>query len=306
MAGLALAACLIAGCGDPPEPQQSPSARDKRAQELRIVSLSPALTRMAVDLGLEDAIVGRSSFCTAVNESVPAVGDLMNADTERIIRLDPTHVLIQEPASGGDGLMRQMADREGWTLGAWRSIDRVADVERVLRRMSDLLVAHPAADEAAIRERRDALLAEIDAAASRTDAEAGSIDAASIGPVLLVYSTTEPIGVFGRDTYLDDLLAAAGGMNATTAASWANLTLEDVVRIDPAAIVLVQPDSSADADPMTLLGRLKDLPIEAVKQEHVALLRHRDALLPSTTLPAVAADLRRALAELAPAEGSRR
>lgn len=293
------AIALLPACDQPScstnatgEPGPAPAA-----QELRLVSLSPALTRMAVDLGLEGAIVGRSSFDTAVDESVPPVGDLLNADVERIIKLNPTHVLIQEPASGGDGLLHQMAEREGWTLGAWRSIDRLADVERVLTEMADLVMQHPAADEDAIRQRRDALLAAMDEAASPSSRQTGSMD--DPGAVLIVYQTGEPIGVFGRATYLDDLLAAAGATNATEATGWANLSLEDVVRIDPGSVILVRPGAPADADPMDHLGRLKELPIAAVEDGRVAILRHEDALLPSTSLPDVGRDLRRCLAELA-------
>ncbi|MHC4811375.1 MAG: hypothetical protein ACYTEV_13565, partial [Planctomycetota bacterium] len=65
---------------------------------LRIVSLSPAMSRVVADMGLEAAIVGRSRFCDFLDPEIPVAGDLLRVDAERILALEPTHLLRQPPS----------------------------------------------------------------------------------------------------------------------------------------------------------------------------------------------------------------
>lgn len=66
------------------------------AQDFRIVSLSPAITEVLYDLGLEKNIVGTSSFSNYPDaaKNIPTVGSYLNPSIEKIIRLNPTHVLV--------------------------------------------------------------------------------------------------------------------------------------------------------------------------------------------------------------------
>jgi ABC-type Fe3+-hydroxamate transport system substrate-binding protein len=64
--------------------------------EVRIVSLSPALTEVLFELGLGKNVVGTSSFSNIPEEAkkIPTVGSYLSPSIEKIIRLNPTHVLI--------------------------------------------------------------------------------------------------------------------------------------------------------------------------------------------------------------------
>ena len=64
---------------------------------LRIVSLVPSLTELLCDLGLSDAIVGRTGFCihpAAAVARIPKVGGTKQVNVEKIRRLAPTHLVV--------------------------------------------------------------------------------------------------------------------------------------------------------------------------------------------------------------------
>jgi ABC-type hemin transport system substrate-binding protein len=257
------------------------------------VSLSPALSRTLVDFGLADKIVGRSAFCDFLDQDVPVVGDLQRVNYERLLEVRPTHVLVQPPAAGIDAKLVEMAETHRWTIGAFGGLNTIDDIEQVVRDLPLTI----AAEDTGLHGRLTARAAELQSA----------IEASLIPPkspffhedALLVYRTEEPIGVFGRATYLNDVLVRLGARNATEARNWASLSLEDVSRLDPSAIILIRPGAWEDADPMEEAGPLATLGIEVIRERRVAIIRHRDALLPSTGIIGVADELRGILRDLA-------
>lgn len=255
-------------------------ARGNEAKELRIVSLSPAISRTLVDLGVADRIVGRTPYCAVLDQGVPVVGDLLNLDYEQLVRLEPTHVLVQPPALGIDRQLLELAERHGWGIGQWR-LDNVADVKRMLEELPEVL------GDSGLIERAVELEFAID------DALQWGGDVWR-GRVLLV-AGTDPVGVFGTGTYLHDVLVALGANNAVSMANYPQLTLEDVTRINPGGIILVRPGAAAELDPKAALRGLGTLQVDAVEEGRVAILRHADAFMPSTGIIGVAAEMREIL-----------
>ncbi len=304
VAASALLAALVAACGhaDPggrgvPQgrgqpPPDGPEAL--AASSLRIVSLSPALSRTLVDFGLGDRIVGRTPYCRSVSPEVRVVGDLLDVDYERLLRLEPTHLLLQPPRSTGpDARLLELAAAQGWTVAQW-TIDTIPDIERTVREIPAALYPIDGESRRAAARRAEELLAEIAAALAPTDGEA-----IFRGPTLLADGTNGVL-VHGRRTYLDDVLASLGGTNAVSAAGWIELSIEDVLRLDPAAVIVVR-----DRPPLELPGAagvLARLDLAAARAGRVAVLHHPDANLPSTGVVGVARELRRVLTGLAAAE----
>ncbi|MDY7108930.1 MAG: ABC transporter substrate-binding protein [Planctomycetota bacterium] len=267
------------------------------ADEIRIVSLSPAISRTLLDLGLEERIVGRSPFCDFLDPAIPVVGDLHGAQFERLIELDPTHVLVQSPQAGIDPGLRELADEHGWKLAGWRGVNTIDDIEAMVRELPTVL-CEPGSDElAALGARSAELLNEIAAALAPGETD----DQVWRGRTLLVYAMS-PLGVFGRGTYLNDVLVRCGAGNAVEAEGWVQLTLEDVTRLDPGAIILIRPgprnQPAEPVDPIDAAGALATLDIEAARAERIAILSHPDALMPSTAISEVAAELRDVLRRL--------
>ena len=146
--GFWLTACTEHNTGQP--------GKSTGAGQLRIASLSPAISRTLADLGLADRLVGRSRFCRAVEPAIPVVGDLTSVDYEILIRLKPTHVLLQPPLAGLDAELARLAQEQGWTLGVWPSINGVDDIEKLLKELPDKLYAQPSSEATEIRRRADA------------------------------------------------------------------------------------------------------------------------------------------------------
>jgi ABC-type hemin transport system substrate-binding protein len=274
-AALVVTLAALVACGR--EPAAPPPAGDGP----RIVSLSPAISRALVDLGLGDRVVGRTPFCAALDPALPVVGDLQHVDFERLVRLAPTHVLVQPASTGVDPRLAGLADRHGWSLQHW-TLNDVADVIELVRTLPAALATRPGTTPTGLERRSAALAAEL----------AASLRPPSPSPwrgrTLLVCGL-DPLTVFGAETYLHELLVAQGARNATEARGWAMLSMEDVARLDPEAIVLVvDARLDAEADPDRRLGALRQLDVAAVRDGRMAVLDDPDAFLPSTGLPAVA------------------
>ena len=89
-------------------------------------------------------------------------------------------------------------------------------------------------------------------------------------------------------------------MHESAGNGWVQLSMEDVVRLDPEAVLLVLDVPSTRA-PTTAqaLGGFRDLNIAAVREQRLAVLAHRDSLLPSSGVIPVAHGMRALLNELA-------
>ena len=286
---------IAAGCA---EPEAEPADKgDGQGSDLRIASLSPAVSRTLVDLGLEARIVGRSPFCDFLDPAIPIVGDLRNVNYERLIELDPTHVLVQTSQKGIDPTLRELAVEHGWRLEQWSGVDSIDDIERMVRELPAILCA-PGSGELEELTARSAELLNTIAAALAPGRGAGELWR---GRTLLVYALT-PVGVFGRGTYLHDVLVRFGATNAVSADGWVELTLEDITRLNPQAIIVIRPSPRGTAvkptDAMEAAGVLATLDVDAVRAGRIEILTHPDALMPSTAISEVAGEMCRILRRL--------
>lgn len=256
---------------------------------MRVVSLSPAITRTLIDLGLGSVIVGRTPFCEGLPDEVPAVGSLLELDYERLLAVRPTHVLVQPPAGGLDPELERLASTRGWTLRAW-PLSTIADVERLLEDLSALFV--DAARAKALPE-RDGLDAARLAGARR--AALWLLRARGPGPdaprVALLYGR-ESFAAIGTGTYLGEVLEGIGHRNAIGGAGYPEVTLEDVATLRADAILLLVEDEGDDGS--AALERLR----RAAAGTPIGVARLPDAFLPSSALEGVALELNRLLAEL--------
>ena len=212
------------------DPQTPASVREDVSASPRIVSLSPALTQALIDLGMQQALVGRTPFAPPQVESVPVVGDLLNPDLERILAVDPDLLLVQPTASGVDPDLRQLATSQGWDLVDWR-IDRLEDVRAILQEVPAILARH-GADEAALQNSVNQWLAR----SERLLAPCPSIESA--GRLLVLYGV-DPPAAFGQETYVDDILQRLGATNALARPGYPELSLEDLMVLAPDTILIL-------------------------------------------------------------------
>ncbi len=64
-----------------------------------IISLSPSLTRQVIDLGVENRLIGVTSYHPPLNKKVEIIGSIVRPDFEKIFMLQPELVLVSEEDS---------------------------------------------------------------------------------------------------------------------------------------------------------------------------------------------------------------
>lgn len=242
----------------------------------RIASFSPALTSMLISIGLEDCIVGRSAFCR-IDPSIPVVGDLHEVDYERLVRLVPSHVLVQSTPDSVDPGLAELASEHGWVLLA-SPLEGVGDIRSAYESMPDAILGPTSpyyeSGQAVVRR------------------HASEIEQALQNPIeglgaerVLILSPMEPPLAWGSGTWMDDLLTALGGVNAVAARGWVPLGWEDLLRIEADRIVFVsESDVDVDGTLRRMLDRRRDTPVD--------VLIHPEVHLPATSTAALARALR--------------
>ena len=262
---LALVAMLgVAACEtqlDPP-----PSAG------LRIASFSPAMTSMVIDLGLEAHLVGRTPYCRGVAAGVPVVGSLETLDAEMLLRIAPTVVLVQPSVVGVDPSLRGLATQHNFALVA----EQLDGIDDIVRAVDAIALACTSVSVDGARDHQVALL------------RAMRREVAPNAPRVLVLYSIDPLGAVGRGTYLDQVLIAAGGVNAVAREGWLELSPEELVHLEPEVVVVIGMDGAS----------LEALPWN--DPPRVVLFDEPDALEPSARAPRVAASLRSLLLGASP------
>lgn len=274
--GALLTALAWSGCNENAPPAAAPSDRP-----LRIASLSPALSRLAVDAGLGEFIVGRSTYCNMLPADTPVIGNLYDVDFETLVRVRPTHLLVQPPAAGISTELEQVAQEQGIVILA-RRLNGVADVLSALEDARGLLPRLEPARREQVNTRLNELLAQVAGLLKPVEPPGWS------GRILIALPG-DPVLAFGENTYLGELARARGGENVVASDAWVQLTLEDVTRLNPDGVIIVR--AVKVEDPRDAAGPLADLDISAARAGRLAVLSHAEASLPSTSVIAVAAEL---------------
>lgn len=252
-------------CDHPASPPATPEA----ASVGTIVSLSPAATDLFLAMGVGDRLVGVSTYDFDPRvERLPRVGDYLNADWERIAALRPGHIVAQMAA---DRVPSGFVDRAR-SLGAAVhrvQIDRLDDITTMATQLGNG-VGRPDAGEGLSR----ALRQPIDAVRARV---------ADCPPVrTLIVVSDDGMSVVGGETYLDDLLTAAGGVNVLgpERTGYIKIDAELMRALAPDAILQLAPATTPAAREASgrIWSRLSDLP--AVRNRRVLVIDEPWALMP--------------------------
>ena len=263
---------------------------------MRIVTLAPALTQMVVDLGRGDLIVGVSDKDTAAPAAVPVVGNYVELDTERLVAAQPSHVLQMVSKEGLPTSLRGLAEAAGFEVVGYAYPNSIADVADILHAEEPSRSGPPDLGRL-LAQHRGAELLRSAFLGFFTDLE--RITSKAGKPRVLLAIGTGPLMASGPGTVNDELLRYAGGVNAAADATVTAPTFdrEALLAMNPQVVLVLSPGrEGADAEAMaTLLPELAQLPIEAVERDRVVLINDPATLLPSTSLPRIAAIMAAAL-----------
>ncbi|MFZ0785489.1 MAG: helical backbone metal receptor [Candidatus Acidiferrales bacterium] len=227
------------------------------AQVNRIVTLAPNLTETVYALGLEDKLAGDTNFCDtpAAAKQKPHVGDPQNPSLEAIVALRPDLVLAttsinrEETADALARLGIAVYTTDSHTVrGTLDSIAHIADVAGVPDR-GTALVTH-------LQNRLDTLHAKL-------------ADVTMVHVLFVVWE--DPLITIGENTFIADALRWAGAESIVLSDSnWPQLSLEEVVRLQPDYIVFTSGHSGAAKSELADL-RAKPVwrDLDAVEMGHV-------------------------------------
>ena len=269
---LFIATLLGSGCAEA-ESSHDPQARAAAPVE-RIISLSPAITALLLDLDLDSCLVGRSAFCRDV-DTLPVVGDLGGADVEAIIRLKPDLLLYQStvappPAGLKDAASITMSQVYGV------AVDDIDDLHHAIDAI--VRIVDPEGSNAQLRARRTAAHDALHAATRSSDIQRGNVR------VLLIQPGASMLA-WGGETWLGRVVTAAGGQPLLGDRAWVTVSAEDVIRLRPDVIFVLGERSGTD------VGAVATLPTPAQHSGRVLVLSHPRLLIPGIHASAVRASI---------------
>ncbi len=248
----------------------------------KVASLVPAATDLIVGMGAGEHLVGVSNYDDTTRDELkhlPKIGDYQTIDWERLGALRPNILIIfQSPDRIAPGIRERAANLNIQLVNV--RIETIADLHSELKKIGQLLGEEEKST----------------AAAKKLDDELQSIrDRVDGKPkirTLLIRDETAT-GTVGRNTFLSEILEAAGGENVIEATGWPAIDRERLAALNPDAIIVllsnVPPQVQKEA--AAAIARLPDL--KAVKTNRVKIINVWYAQQPGLHLP----DLARQFAE---------
>ena len=197
-------------------------------EDLRVVSLAPSTTEILFALGLDEEIVGVSLFCNYPEEAQAKekIGTFSQPNIEKILSLKPDIIfctgLEQAPVIGK---LRQLSLR--LYVSDPSSVEELFDS---IREMGELIGKEKNADILIDKMKKD-----LEAIQSKVK----SIPEEDRVKVFVEF-WNDPLMSAGRDSFIDELITLAGGINIAhdTQRAYSYFSPEQVIKRDPDCIVL--------------------------------------------------------------------
>lgn len=193
----------------------------------RIVSMGPNITEMLYAVGAGDKLVGRTDYCDYPKEalSVESVGNFYSPDIEKIIELQPDVII-------GSALFTEDVEGRLKELGIqvavlYESTD-MDGVYAMIRAIGQI---------AGHTEEADSLAASTQEKIDKIKADALQ-DALKPSVYYVVGYGEYGDYTAGGDTFIGQMIAAAGGNNIAAEASGWSYSLEALMEADPDIIIL--------------------------------------------------------------------
>ncbi len=208
---------------------EAPADRTTDEQEpVTVASLVPAATDLIVGMGAADRLVAVSNFDTDQLEPIaglPRVGDYENIDWERLQQLRPDILILFHAPDRVSPGVRQRADELGIQLVNVRP-ETLQNTLDEIDRLGELLGISD--QSTAFRQSIEQRLAAV------RDRVAGQ----PLVRTLIVMDEQATFAV-GRDTFLNDLLEIAGGVNVIETEGWPVIDRERRMALAPEATIVL-------------------------------------------------------------------
>jgi len=200
---------------------------------LRIVSLAPSITEIVFALGQQNRLVGATRFSDypAEAKNLPRVGSYVHLDLERIVALKPDLCIAIK-----DGNPKGIIDRlESFQIPVYViHPQNLAGVMKAIQEMARLL----GAEEKARSLLRDMKL--------RLDRVESMVSRIASRPRVFFQIGISPIVSVGTDTFINELIVRAGGVNlAKGPVPYPRFSREQVLDLNPDILIITSMSRSA-------------------------------------------------------------
>jgi iron complex transport system substrate-binding protein len=226
----------------------------------RIVSLAPSITESIYALGIQDLLVGDTDYCDypEAAKRIHKVGGATNPSLEEIASLRPDLVLVVKSLNRLETV--QQLDRLGIATYA-TDPHTLQEIRSSLRRLAGVL----GYSEAGKSLDSDLLRRE-------TGLQERLQNAQPVRALFVVW--IDPLISVGKHTFIADALTHAGAVSVVDSfQDWPQISLEEVVRLQPDYLVFADNHSAKAAADVDALGKRPgwDL-LEAVKHKKFAVI----------------------------------
>lgn len=208
---------------------QSVTEVSSNEDDLRIVSLAPNVTEIIYALGSGDQLVGRTDYCNYPEEAlaITSIGTLWEPNLEAILSLDADIAIASSIVDPSFIERLKAAGIEAYQFYEEESIDGThALIEKVAA-----CIGKEAEAAEIVKSMKDRIAA-VQAKVSTIPADQKKSCVYMIG-----YGEWGDYAATG-ETYLNDVIEVAGGINAAAAGSFWSITKELLIAEDPNVILL--------------------------------------------------------------------
>lgn len=238
---------------------------------------------MLIDMGKRDQLIGVSQDDDA-SLDLPTCGTFRKPDLSRLVKLDPDLVLTESPTGllrDVPGLLLKYSQEGLFDLKVIPHSNSIKDVERALIDAEGGL--GQAVGDAEAAELANKLMS------LRIELMGAVLEDLKRPRVLMLINPTT-LGAIGTGVTHDELLRLAGGTNALSHIDSGYITLsrsqlQQDVR--PDIVLILEPNGVELRDHDPRLRAFEGLSIPVNNTRRFAVIQHRHAMLPSTTLPEV-------------------
>jgi iron complex transport system substrate-binding protein len=226
----------------------------------RLVSLAPSMTETIYALGMEDLLVGDTDYCDypAAAARKHKVGGAINPSLEEIASLKPDLVLVTK----GFNRLETVQQLERLGIAAYATDPHtIDDIRSSLHKLADLL-GNPTAGET------------LDGQLLRQESDLRQRLENTPSKRVLFVVWTEPLISIGKHTFIADALIHAGANSVVESSQdWPQMSLEEMVRLQPDFLVFASSHSEAVSRDMEALAKRPGWDeLDAVKHRRYAVI----------------------------------
>ncbi|MDI9642037.1 MAG: cobalamin-binding protein [Archaeoglobales archaeon] len=198
----------------------------KKGEPKRIVSLSPSNTEILFAIGAGDRVIGVTDYCDYPPEvleklrkgEIQKVGGYVNFDLEKVLALKPDLVV-----SGYGNDLEAIETLRKYTKVIAFNPKNIKEIERTILAIGKAVGNY---------ENAEKIVSEMEKRISEIKAKEKS------GKKVAHIISNDPIYASGKETFIDEAITIAGGMNVFNFSGWRIVSVEDLIRANPEVIVV--------------------------------------------------------------------